>query len=178
MRKLRQLLAASLLGLLSLAAQAQKTTITGKITDDKGEPVPFATITIKGTHRSVSADQNGNFTLDASKSAVLLISAAGYAVHESAVHENGYNYALAGRNNNLQEVVVTALGIKRSKNSLPYATQQVSGDELNRTPNTNFVDNLSGKVSGPQITSSNTTGGTNNGLCLFAAGQHLRQYPL
>jgi TonB-linked SusC/RagA family outer membrane protein len=162
MRKLRQLLALFLLGLLSLAVQAQKNTITGKITDDKGEPVPFATISIKGTHRSVSADQNGNFTLDASKGAVLLISATGFGIRESTVHENGYSYALAGRNNNLQEVVVTALGIKRSKNSLPYATQQVSGDDLNRTPNTNFVDNLSGKVAGLQITSSNTTDGTNN----------------
>lgn len=162
MRKLAQLLAFCLFGLFSLTAQVPRNTITGKITDYNGDPVPFATITIKSTHRSVSADQNGNFTLDVAKGSTLLISAAGFAVQESPLHENGYAYTLAGRNNNLQEVVVTALGIRRSRNSLPYATQQVSAGELNRTPNTNFVDNLSGKVAGLQITSSNTTGGTNN----------------
>jgi len=161
MRKLRQLLAASLLGLLSLAAQAQKNTITGKITDDKGDPVPFATITIKGTHRSVSADQKGNFTLPADKNAILVLSAVGFGSSETIIHADGAAYILRNRNN-MQEVVVTALGIKRTRNSLAYATQQIGGDEVNRTPTTNFVDNLSGKVAGLQITSSNTTGGTNN----------------
>jgi TonB-linked SusC/RagA family outer membrane protein len=58
--------------------------------------------------------------------------------------------------------VTTALGIKRSRNSLPYATQQISGAELNRTPNTNFVNNLSGKIAGLQITGSNALGGSSN----------------
>lgn len=161
MRKMRKLLTLSLLGLLSLAATAQKNTISGKITDDKGEPVPYATITIKGSHRSVAADQNGNFTLPADKNAVLVISAIGFGSSETTVHADGFAYILRNRNN-MQEVVVTALGIKRTRNSLPYATQQIAGDEVNRTPTTNFVDNLTGKVAGLQITSSNTTGGTNN----------------
>ncbi len=66
-------------------------------------------------------------------------------------------------NNNLDSVfVTTALGIKRSRNSLPYATQQVSAAELNRTPNTNFINNLSGKVAGLQVTASNALGGSSN----------------
>jgi outer membrane receptor protein involved in Fe transport len=66
-------------------------------------------------------------------------------------------------NNNLDSVfVTTALGIKRSRNSLPYATQQVTAAELNRTPNTNFINNLSGKVAGLQITASNALGGSSN----------------
>src|SRR5882757_2862644 len=65
--------------------------------------------------------------------------------------------------NNLDSVfVTTALGIKRSRNSLPYATQQVSAAELNRTPNTNFINNLSGKVAGLQVTASNALGGSSN----------------
>ncbi len=161
MRKHKHLLALFLFGMLSMLATAQKNTISGKITDEKGEPVPFATITIKGTHRSVSADQTGIFTLDAPQGTILLISATGFGIKEVTARENGVAYSLVSRNN-LQEVVVTALGIKRSRNSLPYATQQISGEEINRTPTTNFVDNLSGKVAGLQITSSNTTGGTNN----------------
>ncbi|WP_431210692.1 TonB-dependent receptor plug domain-containing protein [Puia sp. P3] len=69
-----------------------------------------------------------------------------------------------GRNaQSLNEVTVTtALGIKRTKNSVAYATQQISGDAVTKTMNTNFVDNMSGKVAGLQITSSNTMGGSNN----------------
>lgn len=59
-------------------------------------------------------------------------------------------------------VVTTALGIKRTRNSLPYATQQISAGELNRTPNTNFINNLSGKIAGLQITASNALGGSSN----------------
>jgi len=161
MRKMRTLLALALFGLLSTAATAQKNTITGKVTDDKGTPVPFATVTIKGSHRTVAADSSGNFTLQADKNAILVISAVGFGSSETEAHADGYTYVLRNRNN-MQEVVVTALGIKRTRNSLPYATQQIGGDEVNRTPTTNFVDNLSGKVAGLQITSSNTTGGTNN----------------
>lgn len=161
MRKMRKLLALSLLGLLSLAATAQKNTVSGKVTDDKGAPVPYATITIKGSHRSVAADENGNFTLQADKNALLVISAIGFGASETSIQADGHAYTLRNRNN-MQEVVVTALGLKRTRNSLPYATQQITGDEVNRTPTTNFVDNLSGKVSGLQITSSNTNGGTNN----------------
>ena len=161
MRKMIKLLALSLFGLLSLAATAQKNTISGKVTDEKGEAVPFATITIRGTHHSVAADQNGKFTIEADHNAVIVITAIGFGARETTIHENGYTYTLSNRNN-MQEVVVTALGLKRTRNSLPYATQQISGEEVNRTPTTNFVDNLSGKVSGLQITSSNTTGGSNN----------------
>lgn len=161
MRKIRTLLLLSLFGLLSLAATAQKNTISGKITDEKGEPVPFATITIRGTHHSVAADQYGKFTLETTPNAVIVITATGFGARETPIHENGYTYTLTTRND-MQEVVVTALGIRRTRNSLPYATQQIGGDEVNRTPTTNFVDNLSGKVAGLQITSSNTTGGTNN----------------
>lgn len=59
-------------------------------------------------------------------------------------------------------LVTTALGIRRTRNSLPYATQQVTAGELNRTPNTNFINNLSGKVAGLQITASNALGGSSN----------------
>lgn len=161
MRKLRELSAGLCFVLLSIAAVAQKTAVTGKVTDEKGEPVPFATVRVKGATRAVSADQNGNFTIEAGKGSLLVISATGFDPKEVAAQGPGYLYTLTVHDK-LTEVVVTALGIRRTRNSLPYATQQVSGEDITRTPNTNFVDNLSGKVAGLQITSSNTTGGTNN----------------
>ncbi len=67
------------------------------------------------------------------------------------------------RSTNLSEVVVTtALGIRRSRNSLPYAAQQITGDDLTKTVTTNAIDNLSGKVAGLEITSSNAMGGSTN----------------
>jgi hypothetical protein len=99
MRKLRHLFALSLFGLLSMLAIAQKNTISGKITDEKGEPVPFATITIKGTHRSVSADASGNFTLVSPKGTILLISATGFGTKEVTAQDSGVAYSLVSRNN-------------------------------------------------------------------------------
>ena len=148
--------------LISNSAFSQNPGSLGKITDDKGEPIPYATIRIKGVNKAKSANQEGKFTLNAPKGATLIITAAGFETKEVPVPENGEIAISLKSLDNMKEVVVTALGIKRSKNSLPYATQTVSGEEINRTLNTNFVDNLSGKVAGLQITSSNTTGGTNN----------------
>jgi TonB-linked SusC/RagA family outer membrane protein len=145
----------------TLRAHAQHTPVIGKVTDEKGEPVPFATVRWKDGKSSTVADQQGNFTLNAAKDALLIISAAGFTSEQTRVGEGPLSIQLK-RLANLQEAIVTALGIRRSRNSLPYATQQITGDDVNRVPNTNFVDNLSGKVAGLQITQSNTTGGTNN----------------
>jgi len=161
MRKIRNLSTLGLLLLFGFLSQAQDGPISGKITDDKGTPIPFATIKIKGGKNATSADQKGEFQLTATSGSIVLVSAAGYTSQEVKVQGRQLIVALKNRDN-LQEVVVTALGIKRTRNSLPYATQQISGDEVNKTLNTNFVDNLSGKIAGLQITSSNTTGGTNN----------------
>ncbi len=160
MRKLKHLLLMALYCLFGLVTLAQNV-ITGKITDERGEPVPFASVRIKNTKQAALADQNGNFTLKGGQGVILIITATGFDQLETAANEDGASYNLKSKEA-LKEVIVTALGIKRSKNSLPYATQQISGSEVNRTLNTNFVDNLSGKVAGLQITSSNTTGGTNN----------------
>lgn len=63
---------------------------------------------------------------------------------------------------NMTEVVVTALGITRNKNVLPYATQTITADEVSKTGNSNFVDGLSGKVAGLQISQTNTIDGSTN----------------
>ncbi len=163
MRKTRFLLSIGVLLLFQYAARAQSSWITGNVKDSTNNSIPFATVSLKGTGKAVTTDEKGNFKIEASKGSTLIFSAAGYSPREYAIDGSApVNIYL--ENKRLQEVVVTALGIVRTKNSLPYATQQVSGEEITKTLNTNFVENLSGKVSGLQITSSNTIGGSTNAI--------------
>jgi TonB-linked SusC/RagA family outer membrane protein len=149
--------------LLCQSASAQKKTITGQVTDSAGTPLPNVTVRIKTTHTGVPTGENGTFHISAAPSDVLVLTAVGFEIQELPVGDKtSIMIVLRSRTEALNEVVVTALGIQRSKNSLPYATQQISGDQVNKTITTNFVDNLSGKVAGLQVTSSNTMGGSNN----------------
>ncbi|HEV2483855.1 MAG TPA: SusC/RagA family TonB-linked outer membrane protein [Puia sp.] len=149
--------------LLSINTNAQKRVVTGKVVDSTGSPIPNVTVRLKAGRGGVSTAENGTFHLSATPSDVLILSAIGYDAQELRVGDGGdLTIVLHRRGQALNEVVVTALGIRRTKNSLPYATQQIGGDQITKTMNTNFIDNMSGKVAGLQITSSNTMGGSNN----------------
>ncbi|HWK02875.1 MAG TPA: SusC/RagA family TonB-linked outer membrane protein [Puia sp.] len=145
-----------------MSALAQ-TVVTGKVSDQQGQPVPFATIRIKGGKQGVSADANGAFSIRANKGDKLIISGAGLTSTEFAIENSTVlNIQVARKDASMTEVVVTALGIARNKNSLPYAAQTISADEVTKTRNSNFVDGLSGKVAGLQISQTNTFGGSTN----------------
>jgi len=152
MRKVTPLLA--ILMLLSVFALAQTRTVTGKVTDDKGDPVPFATVTEKNSNTAVAADQNGDFSITVGEQAVLVISAAGFESQEVAVGNQTSLNILMNPASSLQEVVVTALGISREKRSLGYATQGVKADVLAQASNPGLAGALQGKVAGVQITPS------------------------
>jgi TonB-linked SusC/RagA family outer membrane protein len=160
MRKIASLL--SLLLLVTTLAIAQPRTVTGRITDAQGNPVPFATITVKGTNTGVAADQSGNFSIQAAPGAVLQVSAAGFQASELNIGQQTAVEFRLGAQGNLQEVVVTAQGVRRTRNQVPYAAQQISGDEVSKTRSNNFLQNLSGKVSGLEIRQGNTLGGSTN----------------
>lgn len=160
MRRILWLLPAFLL--LGLLAHAQNRTITGRVTDAQGKPVPFASVTVKGTNTGVAADANGNFTIQASPNATLVFSAAGFQSSETNIGtQTTVNVSITSQGS-LSEVVVTALGIRRNRNTLPYAAQQVNGDEVTKTRTDNFVNSLSGKVSGLNIKTNNNLGGSTN----------------
>jgi TonB-linked SusC/RagA family outer membrane protein len=166
MNKLLTLLGAFLL-LSSHTLFAQG--VTGKVTNSKdGTPLGGASVRIKGTSIGTSTNADGSFSLPISDSVTevtLEISGIGFG-SKDVVAKNGESVtvSLDISEKNLSEVIVTALGITRSRNTLPYAAQQISGSEVNKTVTTNFVDNLSGKIAGLQITSSNTMGGTTNAI--------------
>ena len=160
MRKFLSLLA--VLVLLGSLAFSQTKTVTGRVVDKSGQPVPFATIRVKGTKVGVSADANGYFTIKANSTETLEVTATGISPISVPVGDSPEVTVTATRSSNLDEVVVTALGITRSKNQLPYSVQVVQGDQVNRQRNSNFIANLEGQVAGLQINQSNSIGGSTN----------------
>lgn len=160
MRKIATLL--TVLVICGTLAYAQTRTISGQVRDSKGEPIPYATVTIKGTNTAVAADVNGNFSINVSQGQSLIISSSSFTGKEIKVGTSSTIAVMLESEGNLQEVVVTALGIRRNKNTLPYAAQQVSGDDVSRGRGANAASALSGKVSGLQIIQGNSIGGSTN----------------
>lgn len=144
-------------------AFAQQHTVSGSIKDNQGNPVPFATVAEKGTKNAATSDGSGNFTLQMKGNNALLVTATGYEPVTITPTGNSVQVVMTINPQELATVTVTtALGIQRSKNTLPYAAQQVTGDEVSKTRNDNFIDGLSGKVSGVQVTQNNSLGGSAN----------------
>lgn len=148
-------------------AFTQQREVTGKITGKDGAPIPFATVQIKGSNKGTTADVNGAFKLpiDANE-AVLVITSVGYVQKEvTAAAGASFNISLDPAEKELEEVVVTALGIKREKKSLGYAVQEVKGDQLQHNKD-NVVSALSGKVAGVQITNSSGMPGSSANIVI------------
>ena len=136
--------------------------MTGTVEDDFG-PVAGASVVVKGSTNGTITDMDGNFTLEGVKKGdVIQISFIGYTTIEVPyTGEPLGTIKLAEDTQKLDEVVVTALGIKREKKALGYAMQEVKGDALVASRETNLANALSGKVSGVQIIhSSNGPGGS------------------
>lgn len=152
MKKLPGLICLLLLGLIS-TAQVQRS--SGMVLDDKGQPVPFATVTEKGTRNAVQAAADGKFAIDVNSNAILVVTAVGFRETEASAGSNITVTLVRGASGDLQEVVVTALGIQRQKKELGYATAKVANRELNQASPVNAANGLQGKVSGLNITSVN-----------------------
>lgn len=139
--------------LFATQANAQVTTTSGKITDDKGAPIVGASIMEKGTKNGTLSTNDGTFTLKTKTKANLVISSLGYKSLQ-VLAANGLIVTLQNDVNSLSEVVVTALGISRDKKAISYSTQSVNAESLAASGKSNLVDGLQGKVSGVQITNS------------------------
>ena len=129
----------------------QSETATGTVVDAMG-PVIGASVVVKGTTNGVITDFDGNFSLSGVKKGdIIEISFVGYTTQEVVWQGKALNVTLQEDTQQLEEVVVTALGIKREKKALGYAMQEVKGDALVAARETNVANALSGKVSGVQI---------------------------
>ena len=160
MRKMQKLLFLPFI-LFSMVSLAQSRVIKGTVVSANG-PVFGASVLVSGQSQGTTTDAAGNFSLNIPEGkTTLAISSVGFVSKQLAVNANESHVTITLEEGKgaLQEVVVTALGIKREKKSLTYATQQVSGEELTKAANTNFMDALSGKVAGVNIATSNSGAG-------------------
>ena len=136
------------------ATFAQTRQVTGKVTGVNNQVVASASIKVKASNLATITNTDGTFSLKAPNgSFVLQVSSIGYESKEVAVSasQSIVNVSLVEQSTDLNEVVVTALGIKREKKSLTYASQQLAGEEIRRAAGPNFMEALSGKVAGIDI---------------------------
>ena len=144
------------------AQPGQPVTVTGKVVDASGMPVIGAAVIIKGTTIGTSTGVDGDFSLQVpppSADAVLEINYLGYEPIAQAVgSRTNITFTLRESAVDVDAVVVTALGIKRSEKALSYNVQQVNSEDIVANKDVNFINSLSGKVAGVTINSSGGVG--------------------
>jgi TonB-linked SusC/RagA family outer membrane protein len=142
--------------------------ITGKVVDEKGEPLIGVSVRIKGTTTGTQTDTNGNFTVDATPQTVLIISYIGFTTQEVPVGSRTSLTITLVSNTSLNEVVVTALGIKKESKKVGYSLTTVKGDLLDKAKESNVAYSLTGRVAGLSI--SGTNGGAGSSARILLRG--------
>lgn len=133
----------------ALHSGAQQRTISGTITTADKKPLAGANVVVKNTKTGTTTNANGAFTISATEGQTLVLSAVGYETVEMKVGKtNQLNVSLNETNNQLEDVVVTALGIKRESKALGYSATVVKGEQIAENLSSNWTDALSGKVAG------------------------------
>lgn len=166
MRKLLTLLAIALF--YSALSFGQTKTVTGKVTDDKGGPIPFATVKVKGGKVLGTTDAKGDFSITVGSEKTLEVSSAGFSTQDVSI--DGVSVvAVKLIGSVMEEVIVTAGGLKTKRKELGSATTQIKADQLTAGKATNVANGLQGKVAGFQI--SGTGGGVNPSYRLVLRGQ-------
>ncbi|MHA4845220.1 SusC/RagA family TonB-linked outer membrane protein [Flavitalea antarctica] len=163
-----------------VAGMSQVLTISGRITDDKGVPIPFVSVVIKGKSTTgTTTDAQGNFKLPAQKGDILLVSGVSYATKEVVVGSSStMDLMLSSSKEDLSEVVVTAMGIKRSERALGYAVSKVDPGTLLQKSEPNVLNTLAGKVPGVDIRAGQGAPGAASriqirGVSSFSGGEPL-----
>ncbi len=148
-----------MLALLVQITFAQDKVVKGVITDGaSGDPLPGANVKVKGTNTGAASDFDGNYVIKANTGDILIFSYVGYETVTRKVGSSSILNVTLKEGNQLNEVVVTALGAKRNKRSLGYAQQTVASDELATTKQSDIVNAMSGKISGIQIMAAPKSG--------------------
>ena len=140
--------------LFGLIANSQTITIKGTVTGaDDGQTLPGVSVVIKGTNQGTATDVSGNFSLSVpGKSSVLVFSFIGYSSREVPVgNQTTINIELTPEARRLDEVVVTALGVKREKREIGYSSEKMDTDEILRSGTANVIGAIAGRSAGVQI---------------------------
>ena len=156
--------------LLAVVVQAQNKEVVGKVTDTSGAPLTGASINIKGARGGASAGADGSFHLTVPPGArTIVVSAIGYDPQNIDIsNSSNVSIKLFVATKSMNEVVVTALGIRREKRDLTVATQTINNDEINKSGTGNPLGELEGKASG--LTVINSTGDPGGGTYIRLRG--------
>ncbi len=139
-------------------AAVEDLTITGKVTDETGQPIPGVTIHVKGTSRGTQSGVDGSYTINAPDNAILVFSSIGFTAQEISVNgRTAINITLTASSKDLEQVVVIGYGTQK-KRDLTGSVSSIKGDEIARMPNTNPISSLQGKVAGLTVVNSGTPG--------------------
>ncbi|WP_315814640.1 TonB-dependent receptor plug domain-containing protein [Paraflavitalea speifideaquila] len=156
---MRKVLLLPVVLLWCIMALGQNKILTGRITDEKGDPIPFASVKINGTTTGVAANESGFFRISAPDNAVLEISASGYSTRVFNTAGQGLNLTIS-LNKTSEElatvIVTTGLGIKRQAKELGYAATSLNSRTLVQGKAVNVQQALNGKVSGVSIATTNS----------------------
>ncbi|MFT3932669.1 MAG: SusC/RagA family TonB-linked outer membrane protein [Chitinophagaceae bacterium] len=156
-----------LLGVVLLCGQlsAQQRTITGKVADDKGNPLPNASVQVKGTNTGTVSLTDGSFSLKITKGTALVVSVLGFETKTIPISDH-VSVSLKSDPNALSEVVVTGVGVATSKKKLGISVETVTAEKLPPVPSASLAQALIGKFGGAQISSSDGTPGAKVNILL------------
>ena len=142
------------------SAMAQSITVSGVVTmKDDGEPAIGAAVQVKGTNKGTITDLDGKYSITVEKGQTLVITYIGMQTQEIVVKNEVHNVILLSDSKMMEEVVVTAMGVRQEKKKLNFAVQSVGDDAISDSKSANFVNALQGKISGVSVT---TGGGSPN----------------
>lgn len=135
---------------------AQQSRVQGKISDANNEPLPGASVLVKGSNRGTVSDIDGTYSISASMGETLVFSFVGFESVEAVIGNSNTIDISLEEGLALSEIVVTALGVERETKALGYSVQAVSGDRFTEARETNVINSLSGRVAGVQVTNSSS----------------------
>jgi TonB-linked SusC/RagA family outer membrane protein len=149
---MRKLLLACFMLAWASCAFAQDVNVTGKVTADDGSALPGVSVVLQGTNKGTQTDADGNYKIAATKGSSLLFSFIGFETQTIAVgNMSVINITLKSDAAQLNEVVVTALGISREKKSLTYTAQSINSEKLTVSRDANVGNALAGKIAGVHV---------------------------
>ena len=150
-------------------AEAQELNISGIIKDDLGEPMPFVNVIIKNSNKVSQSDFDGAYSIIANTDDTLIFSFVGYTpINEIVNGRVKIDITFSSDNNELKEVVVTALGIEKEEKALGYDIDNVKSSEVTESKQVNFANSLKGKVAGLNVTQ--TSGGPESSVRINLRG--------
>ena len=146
---------------------AQDASVTGKVTDAKGEPIVGGYVLLQGTSTGASTDIDGKYSINVAPNATLVFTSMGYKDQVVAVQSRAIiNIVMEEDALFLDDAVVTAMGIKKERKALGYSVTEMSSKELLKNKNTNIVNSLAGKVPGVNITQSSGAAGAGSTIVI------------